>query len=57
MEKSYNLRLEVQDDQGTRELFNRTMSAGEPVTASYKVYGQAQLQIYINDILYHAYTN
>ena len=57
IEKSYNLRLEVQDAQGQRELFNRTMSAGESLKASYKVYGQAQLQIYINDILYQAYSD
>jgi hypothetical protein len=57
MEKSYNLRLEVQDDRGQRELFGRTMAAGEPLMATYKVYGPAQLQIYINDILYQAYSD
>ncbi len=57
IEKSYNLRLKVQDDQGQRELFNRTMSAGESLKASYPIYGQAQLEIYINDILYQAYSD
>ena len=56
MEQSYNLRLEVQDDRGQRELFNRMMSAGEGVNASYKVYGEAQVQAFINDILYQAWS-
>jgi beta-lactam-binding protein with PASTA domain len=56
LEKPYNLRLEVVDDRGKRELLNRKLLAGEPVKASFPVYGQAQLQAFINDILYQAWS-
>jgi beta-lactam-binding protein with PASTA domain len=56
MNQNYKLRVTVTDDQGEeRELLNRTVSAGQAVTASLKVYGEATIQTYINDILYGAY--
>jgi beta-lactam-binding protein with PASTA domain len=56
LEKPYKLRMEVEDERGKRELFNRSMGAGESVSASYKVYGVAQVQVYINDILYQSWS-
>jgi beta-lactam-binding protein with PASTA domain len=56
MEQNYNLRVTVDDEQGEkRELLNRTVSAGQPVSASLKIYGQATIQIYINELLFSAY--
>ena len=56
LEKPYNLRLVVEDDQGERDLYIRTVPAGEAVVATFKVYGQAQLKEYINDILFQGWS-
>jgi beta-lactam-binding protein with PASTA domain len=56
MDQNYNLRVTVDDEQGEkRELLNRTVNAGQSVSASLKVYGQATIQIYINELLFSAY--
>jgi beta-lactam-binding protein with PASTA domain len=55
MNQDYNLRLSVTDDQGERELLNRKVPAGQKVNASFKVYGAATLQTYINDVLFMAW--
>jgi beta-lactam-binding protein with PASTA domain len=56
MEQEYKLRVSVTDEQGEgRDLLNRTVPPGQPVTASLKVYGEATIQIYINELLFSAY--
>jgi beta-lactam-binding protein with PASTA domain len=55
MQQDYNLRLAVTDEQGERELLNRKIPAGQAITASFKVYGEATLQTYINDVLFMAW--
>jgi beta-lactam-binding protein with PASTA domain len=56
MNQEYRLRVSVTDEQGeVRELLNRSVPPGQPVTASLKVYGEATIQIYINELLFSAY--
>ncbi len=56
MEQPYKLRVSANDEQGEgRELFNRTVEPGQSVTATLKVYGEATIQIYINELLFSAY--
>ncbi|MGL4608219.1 MAG: PASTA domain-containing protein [Trueperaceae bacterium] len=55
MQQSYNLKVIVKDERGEREVLNRPVNAGEAVSASVKVYGEAKLETYINDLLYGAY--
>jgi beta-lactam-binding protein with PASTA domain len=56
MQQPYKLRVSVNDEQGeNRELFNRTVDPGKPVNAALKVFGEATIQIYINDLLFSAY--
>jgi beta-lactam-binding protein with PASTA domain len=52
IEQDYNLRLTVTDEQGERELLNRPVSAGQSVSATLKVYGEAKVDMYINDVLF-----
>jgi hypothetical protein len=55
VEQDYNLRVNVTDDQGERDLLNQRVRAGQSVTASFKVYGDASFQMYVNDILFMAW--
>jgi beta-lactam-binding protein with PASTA domain len=56
MEQNYNLRVTVDDAQGEkRELLNRPVNAGQSISASLKVYGEATIQVYINELLFFAY--
>lgn len=56
MEQEYKLRVTVTDTQGEgRELLNSTVSPGQAVNATLKVYGEATIQIYINELLFSAY--
>ena len=55
VEQDYNLRVKVEDDQGERDLLNQRVRAGQSVTASLKVYGDASFQMYVNDILFMAW--
>lgn len=56
LDQGYKLRVTVDDAQGQkRELLNRPVPAGQPVTATLKVYGNATIQIYINELLFSAY--
>jgi eukaryotic-like serine/threonine-protein kinase len=52
MEQDYNLKLLVTDEQGERELLNRRVSAGQSVSETLKVYGEAKVDMYINDVLF-----
>jgi beta-lactam-binding protein with PASTA domain len=56
MDQDYKLRVSANDVQGEgRELINRTVPAGQPVSATLKIYGEATVQIYINELLFSAY--
>jgi beta-lactam-binding protein with PASTA domain len=52
LSQDYNLRLTVTDEQGERELLNRPVSAGQSVSATLKIYGEAKVDMYINDVLF-----
>lgn len=53
--KSYRFKLVVKDDHGTRDVIDELLKAGESINTTVTVYGKAQMQTYINDILYQAW--
>jgi beta-lactam-binding protein with PASTA domain len=53
--QDYDLSLTVTDDQGERELLSRRVGAGQPVSATLKVYGEATIQMKINGVLFMAW--
>jgi hypothetical protein len=56
LENPYQLRLEVQDNQGQRDAFNETVPAGQTIRVPLTLYGEAYIQIFVNDILFMAST-
>ena len=54
-ENPYDFRLVVSDAQGERTVIDERIDAGESVSTTVTVYGNALLQTYINDILYQAW--
>jgi len=55
MEQRYDLEVVVEDDQGERTVLERNMPAGEAISTSVTVYGDALLRMYINGIFYMAW--
>lgn len=55
LERDYDLRLVVQDDQGERTVIDRRVRAGERVSAVVVVHGDALLQTYINGVFFQAW--
>lgn len=55
LERDYDLRLVVQDDNGERTAIDRRVGAGESVSAIVVVEGDAMLQTYINDVFFQAW--
>lgn len=55
MEQRYDIRIVVDDDQGERTALERNMPAGEALSTTVTVYGDALLQMYINEIFYMAW--
>lgn len=56
MQNSYRLQVEVEDDQGTRTVLERSVPAGEAVSTSVIVYGDdAMVRMYLNDLFYMAW--
>lgn len=55
LERDYDLRLVVQDDNGERTVIDRRVRAGEPVSAVVLVEGDALLQTYINGVFFQAW--
>ena len=55
LERDYDLRLVVQDDNGERTVIDRRVDAGEPVSAVVMIEGDALLQTYINDVFFQAW--
>jgi beta-lactam-binding protein with PASTA domain len=55
LERDYDLRLVVQDDDGERTVVDRRVRAGEPVSAVVVVQGEALLQTYINGVFFQAW--
>lgn len=55
LEQPYTLRVTVQDALGERDLLERKVAAAESVEASLQVYGNATLNIFINDELFSSY--
>jgi beta-lactamase regulating signal transducer with metallopeptidase domain len=50
LEEPYQLRLEVQDTQGHREVFDEMIPAGEDITVPVGVYGQGVIETFANNI-------
>ncbi|MEX2543043.1 MAG: PASTA domain-containing protein [Trueperaceae bacterium] len=55
IERDYDLRLVVQDDEGERTVVDRRVRAGETVSAVVVVQGDAILQTYINGVFFQAW--
>lgn len=55
LERDYDLRLVVEDDEGERTVIDRRVRAGERVSAVILVHGDAMLQTYINDVFFQAW--
>ena len=55
LERDYDLRLVVQDDNGERTVIDRRVRAGESVSAVVVVEGDAMLQTYINGVFFQAW--
>lgn len=55
LERDYDLRLVVQDDNGERTVIDRRVGAGESVSAVVLVEGDAMLQTYINGVFFQAW--
>jgi beta-lactam-binding protein with PASTA domain len=55
LEQDYDLSLTVTDDQGERELLSRRVPAGQSVSATLNVYGEATIQMKINGVLFMAW--
>lgn len=55
VERDYDLRLVVQDDEGERTVVDRRVRAGETVSAVVVVQGDAILQTYINGVFFQAW--
>lgn len=53
--EAHDFRLMVIDDRGERVAIEQTIPPGGMVDSSVNVYGEAQLQIYLGDILYTAW--
>jgi beta-lactam-binding protein with PASTA domain len=53
--QDYDLSLTVTDAQGERELLSRRVGAGQPVSETLKVYGEATIQMKINGVLFMAW--
>ena len=52
----YKFTLKIVDDQGERTLYDAVVGPDETVNLSVTVYGEAQLQIFINDNIYQAWS-
>jgi hypothetical protein len=50
LEEAYSIRIVVQDEQGERELLRRKVLAAQPTEALLKIYGEATMQLFINDV-------
>lgn len=55
MERDYDLKLVVQDEEGERVVVDRRVRAGEKVSAVVLVQGDALLQTYINGVFFQAW--
>ena len=55
LEQRYDLRVVVEDDRGTRDVLERNMPAGEGLSTDITVYGDALLQMYINEVFFMAW--
>jgi beta-lactam-binding protein with PASTA domain len=55
VQQDYDLSLTVTDDQGERELLNRRVPAGQSVSETLNVYGEATIQMKINGVLFMAW--
>lgn len=55
MEQRYDLRIVVEDDDGERTVLERNMPAGEALSTTVTVYGDALLRMYINEIFFMAW--
>lgn len=56
MQQDYQLRLVVADDRGERTVVDRRVAAGESYATRVRVYGDALLQTYINDVFFQAWS-
>lgn len=55
MNQRYELRIVVEDDEGERTVLERNMPAGEALSTTVTVYGDALLRMYINEIFFMAW--
>ena len=55
MNQRYDLRIVVEDDEGERTVLERNMPAGEALSTTVTVYGDALLRMYINEIFFMAW--
>ena len=53
--RTFELRIEVTDEQGTREVLRRVMASDEPVNTTVTVYGETELRMYLDDQIVLAY--
>jgi len=56
MDSDYQLRLIVVDDRGERTVLDRLVGAGQSVSTTITIYGDAILQTFINDIFFQAWS-
>jgi murein DD-endopeptidase MepM/ murein hydrolase activator NlpD len=52
LKQAYNIRVLVQDEQGERELLWRKVPAAQVTEATFKIYGEATMQLFINNVLF-----
>jgi beta-lactamase regulating signal transducer with metallopeptidase domain/murein DD-endopeptidase MepM/ murein hydrolase activator NlpD len=50
LEQAYEIRVLVQDEQGERELLWRKVPAAQVTEATFKIYGEATMQLFINNV-------
>ena len=55
LEQPYQLRLVISDDRGERTALDQRLDAGEVVSTTVVVYGEAMLQTYIDDVFFQAW--
>ncbi len=53
--RTFELRIEVTDAQGTREVLRRVMASDEPVDTTVTVYGETELRMYLDNQIVLAY--
>lgn len=53
--RTFELRIEVTDEQGTREVLRRVMASDRPVDTTVTVYGETELRMYLDGQIVLAY--